>query len=118
MAGSGYSKDFGGQSFISIVEMQITSGALQTFLDHLKVVATASAAEEGLLRCEFFIDQEDDHHITIIDIFRDKEAYEYHLTKEYLEVFRGAVAEIVEGESTQRIVKILGREKNLIAVTS
>jgi quinol monooxygenase YgiN len=111
---NGYSKEVGGATFVSLVTMELKSEKLSYYLDRLKEVAELSAQEPGLLRCEVYIESSNPNKIVILDTFSDREAYELHLSKEYLSIFQKQVADCMENAAVQKILSLVGREKNLI----
>lgn len=53
--------------------------------------ARESIKEEGIIRFEVFQDAEDPSHFSLLEVYRDMEAREFHMRQAYLLKFRDTV---------------------------
>jgi quinol monooxygenase YgiN len=101
---------------ISVFEVEISPHKLDYYLERLKNVARQSIKEDGLVRCEVLQDSSSPNKITILDIFKDEQAYSDHLKQPYLAEFREEVVGCAAADPSHRILHLCFREKNLIAL--
>ena len=66
----------------------VKSGFLEAYKAAVFEDARLSIQEEGILRFEVFQDKKDLSHFTLLEVYRDTQAREFHLQKPYLLKFR------------------------------
>jgi quinol monooxygenase YgiN len=65
-------------AYASIFTATVEADRVDDFLAALDEVLPHSAAEEGIIRFEVFRSKENPRAFTIVDLYRDKEAYDSH----------------------------------------
>lgn len=64
---------------------------VKAYKDAILEDARESVKEEGIIRFEVFQDLEDPSHFSLLEVYRDMEAREFHMQQPYLLKFRDTV---------------------------
>jgi len=65
---------------------------VETYKEAILQDARASVEEEGILRFEVFQDKNDPTHFSLLEVYRDQTAREFHLQQPWLLKFKEIVA--------------------------
>ncbi len=82
--------------FIVHVDVRVVPGRLEAFLEATRRNHEASLAEPGVLRFDVVQDLAEDHHVVLVEVYRDADqAPAAHKATEHYAAWRDAVAELM-----------------------
>ncbi|MED4256510.1 MULTISPECIES: putative quinol monooxygenase [Bacillaceae] len=67
--------------------LQIKPDQEQAFLEEAKPLILGSRAEEGNISYDLMKSTEQEHHYTVVELWKDKEAIEFHHKSEHFTAF-------------------------------
>lgn len=93
-------------AYASIFSVTVKEDRLADFLAAFDEVMPHSAAEEGIIRFEMFRDLKDPLTFTVIDLFRDKAAYDSHSQTPHIARLGPALAGCFDGMPSSRVCEL------------
>lgn len=93
-------------ALVSIFSVTVKADRVETFLSALDEVMPHSAAEEGIIRFEVFRNRDNAQNFTIIDLYRDREAFDEHSKTPHIARFGGAISDCFEGTSSMGLFEL------------
>lgn len=77
------------------VDIHVTPGDLDAFLDATRANATASLTEPGVLRFDVVQDEADPAHVVLVEVYVDTAAAAAHKETEHYATWRDTVADMM-----------------------
>lgn len=93
-------------AYASIFSVTVKAERLDAFLAAMGEVMPHSAAEDGIIRFEMFRSRDNPLSFTIVDLYRDREAFEEHGKTSHIARLGAAISGCFEGASSMGVFDV------------
>lgn len=93
-------------AYASIFSATVKADRVEAFLAALDEVLPLSAAEDGIIRFEVFRKRDSARDFTIVDLYRDREAFDEHAKTPHIARFGAAISDCFEGTSSLGVFEV------------
>ena len=97
----------GGSTIYVVRYIEVAPGSQKQAVGLVKKLADASRKEAGAVRFEVFQQMSRPNHFSVVEIWKDRKAYETHITAEHTKKFREQLTPMSGALYDERLYKVL-----------
>lgn len=95
--------------FVVVVDIEITEGSVDAFMEHMMRQARTSLKEEiGCHAFDVCVAPENPHRIMLYEVYTDRDAFDAHLSAPYFGRFDTAVQPLMVSKTVRTLRRIGG----------